>query len=596
MQCGEIECNKIAIHSDFPSAYDSLYSPLEIPPYLKNLQFFEEMHWQTIDINDEITPIQITPKTIHIAHTELIQLIQLLDVPYRPPVEFTTQYDEQLQHEINLRCYSFEDALKIAKEKIDGFTEIDLLRYGYFEKLTFLIQRPKNLAIAIAHQRNPVATPIIPIPEPNLLAIHPEDCYQIEIFGSTTRTDFKVGFLCHHRTLIPICPKQTTDLILEPIASSNVKFIKNYRLRVDTKTNGTLRWRTYNQSGPYAFEINKNALHVIQPEFDRLIAAESMSNKIGQIELPYIPEFTISDITKYLLSPKNFITLLDAANFAKCDTNELLIHASQGKIELLTPVPCEIAICQTRQPINSIGELRKSKTDIYASVKEIPQLFVLENEDCETIAANGRIKRGNFKIGYSFNTGQLVQRIPYYLSYMKSFSQANAPSSDSIKCKGLWLTFYIDKPKEIDITVDRIFIELSKFQELIKSSPDIFKPKNDSFIETNRCMSDQLNSGSPETISAVSCDPLRTDLIPDAISIEDISATEEFVTVNEFMEMAGISRTLITTKTKKGYEDPDFPTKIKNEKNGHVHFLKSEVDAWIRKNPPRNRKQKQNKP
>ncbi len=599
LQCGEIECNKMAKHSDFPSAYASLYSPQEIPPYPKDPESLEEINWQTVDSNDEITSIPITPKTIHIACTELDQLINILDGPYRPPVEFTPQFDEQIQQEINLRCYSFEDALKIAKEKINGFTEINLLRYGYFEKLTFLIQRPKNLSVAIVIQGDPpFITNIIPIPKPDLLALHPEDCYQIEILGSTTRTDFKFGFLCHRRSIIPTFPKPTPDLIFETVELSNVNIIENYRLRVETKLNGSWRWHTYNQRGTYALEINKNTLYVIRSEFDRLIAAESISNKIEQIESPYIPEFTISDIAKFYLSPKHFITLSDAANLAKCYTNELLIHASQGTIELLTPVPCEIAICQTRQPVNHIDELRESQIDIYASVEEIPQLFVLENEDCEAIAINGRIKRGYFKQGYSFKFSQLVRRTPYYQHCTNHLSQPNSTASDSNKREGVWMTFFLDKPKEIDITVDRIFIELSKFQELIKSSPDAFKTNNDSFIETERSVSDRLNSLGIETSSAVNCKTMRTDLIPDAISIEDISATEELVTVNEFMEMAGISRTTITNKSNDKVNYPDFPTKFENREKTHVYFIKSEVEAWIRKNPRHNRKRKQkpNKP
>ena len=91
---------------------------------------------------------------------------------------------------------------------------------------------------------------------------------------------------------------------------------------------------------------------------------------------------------------------------------------------------------------------------------------------------------------------------------------------------------------------------------------------------------------------------MRTDLIPDAISIEDISATEELVTVNEFMEMAGISRTTITNKSNDKVNYPDFPTKFENREKTHVYFIKSEVEAWIRKNPRHNRKRKQkpNKP
>lgn len=594
LQCGEIECNKTIEHSDFPSAYNNLYSYTEAPPYPHNSQSLEKKYWQTIDSNDAIKQISITPKLIHLAHTELDQLIQRLDSTSRPPVEFIPQFDEQLQQEIKLRCYSFEDALEKAKEKIDGFTEIDLLRYGYFEKLTFLIQRPKNLNVAIAHQGNPNATNIIPNPIPDLLALNPEDCYQIEIFGRTKRTDFKVGFLCHHRTLIPILPKPTPDLILEALESSNLPAAKNYRLRVDTITNGSLRWRNYNQNVTYAFEINKNSIYVIRSEFDRLIAEESFPDKIGQNKTPYTPAFTISEITKYCLSPKKFITLSDAAKLAKCYTNELLIHASQGVIELLTPVPCEISLCQTQHPVDNIDELRKSKLDIYASVDKIPQLLVLENEDCEAIAINGHIKKGFFEKGYSFKFGQLVQQTPYYLLHIKCFSQANTPPSDSDKCRGVWLTFYLDKPKEIDVTVDRIFIELSKFQELIESSPDILKTKNDIFIETEPSMSDQLNSVSPETISAVSCNPLRTNLTDDAVLTGDISAPIDRVTMNEFIDSAGISRTTINNRAKDKKKYPDFPTKYKIEENGHVYFLKSEVDAWIRKNPPRNRKRKEN--
>ena len=84
-QCGEIECNKIIADSDFPSAYASLYSYAEVPPYPRTIEILEQMYWQTIDSNDAITPIPISQKTIHIAHTELAQLIQLLNSTYRPP-------------------------------------------------------------------------------------------------------------------------------------------------------------------------------------------------------------------------------------------------------------------------------------------------------------------------------------------------------------------------------------------------------------------------------------------------------------------------------------------------------------------------------
>lgn len=597
-QCGEIECNKSTRQSEFPSAYADIYSNNEIPPCARNLQYPDKIYWQAIDRDGEIDRILLTKQTICIHHSELAQLHQLIDSTNNPPVEFIPQFDKEQQQEINLRCYTFDDALKIAKEKIDGFTEIDLLRYGYFEKLTFLIQHPKNLAIAIANERNPSATNIAPTPKPDLLAIHPEDCYQIEIFGRTQRSNFKVGFLCHYGTLIPILPKQTPDIIYESLESSNLSTVRNYRLRVDTITNGNLRWRIYNQSLPYTIEINKNILYVIRSEFDRLIAEESFSDKIGANKTPYIPEFTISKITKYYLSPKKFIPLSDAAKLAKCYTNELLIHASQGTIELLTPVPCEISLCQTRHPVDNSDELLKSRTNILASVDKIPQLLVLEKEDCEAIATNGHVKRGDFKNGYSFKFGELVRQTPYYLLFIKSYSLANTPPSDCDMHSGVWLTFYLDKPKKIDITIDRIFIELSKFKKLIESSPDIFKSRNDNFIETELSISDQLNSVSTETISGGISKQSRINLTDDAVLIGDNSTAIDIVTVKEFMELSGISRTTIDNKSKDRVKYPDFPRKIKDDDNVHVHFLRPEVNAWLRKNPPRNRKrkEKQNQP
>ena len=86
---------------------------------------------------------------------------------------------------------------------------------------------------------------------------------------------------------------------------------------------------------------------------------------------------------------------------------------------------------------------------------------------------------------------------------------------------------------------------------------------------------------------------MRTNLTDDAVLTGDISAPIDRVTMNEFIDSAGISRTTINNRAKDKKKYPDFPTKYKIEENGHVYFLKSEVDAWIRKNPPRNRKRKE---
>lgn len=597
LHCGEIECNKSTEQSDFPSAYASLYSYTENPPYPKDSESIESMYWQAIDSNGEIERIRITLQTICICHSELTQLHQWIDSAYKPPIEFSLEIDEPLKTEINLRCYSFEDALNIAKGKIDGFTEIHLLRYGYFEKLTFLIPRPKTLAITIAHENDPLSTPIAEFLPPDLLALHPEDCYQIEIFGSTQRTDYKTGFLCSSRTLIPYPPSAKSDLIYDVIRPYNLLTIGNYRLRANTEIDDNLIWRTYYGSSKFQFVIQKENVYVLRSEFDPMINVVSKNEDPTQYEFEYTPEFTFSVFSKYILSPKKFATLHEASKLAKCSETQLLSCGSQGLIEFLTPVPCEIALCQAQEAVADLDILRRSQSSFVPPVSEIPQLLVVDKSDCKALTGIGQLKRGYFKAGYSIEGDQLRLCEPTYRIPVKpDFSMGDddlprIPFNIEIP-PGVWLTFYLDKPKEIDITVDRIFIELSRFKQLIESSTDIFKLQNESFCETERSRSDQFDLRSPEMISTASCETSRTDLTCDALLSNDISVSVEIVTKKQLADMAGISMTTINNKTKQGhkYEDPDFPKKYINEKNGYVHFLKPEVDVWIRKNPPRNRK------
>ena len=598
--CGEIECNREADESHFPSAYASLYSSIEYPPY-HNDDRIERMYWRTIDANGKTERIHITPQTICISANELSLLKKYIDSENDPQVEFHPKIDEQLQKEIDRRCYSFKDALKMAESKINGFTEIDLLRYGYYEKLSFLTPRPANLQITTTTEGVADATIVSNQPPPDMLVIYPEDCFQIEIFGQTKRSEYKNGFLCKLKTLIPYSPKLRSDFISEELDQANSLTLENYRLRVKTKSDDIRRWMTRHESKSFPLEIRKDNLYVMRSEFDPLIEAASQSVDITVSEIEYTPKFTISEITKYCLSPKKFANLSELAKLAKCSESQILSIADVRGKKFLTPVPCEIALCQA---LANFKITNIYHTRVPEKVVEIPQLFVIDYKDCETVVALGHHKQGAFILGYSFENNELVPCRPNYSKETMNSNQEGirgGPSTQSSAnshgmATNVWLSFYQDKPIKIEITFDRIFIELSESDRsyfLAHVRKSLSKHSSDQTsatpIEHGRA-DDPIVQEIAHLMSLIPNQSLET-TIPVAKD-----APFEIITVNEFMEMAGISRTLITNKTKNDDEDPDFPKKFKNDKNGHVHFLKSEVDAWIRKNPPRNRKQKQNKP
>jgi len=602
LQCGEIECNKTTRHSDFPSAYANLYSYLEIPLYPKDPEFLEEMHWQAIDSNDEITPIQITPKLIHLAHTELTQLIELLDRQYRPPVKFSPRIEDNLQKEIELRCYSLETAVEIAKEKNIDLTANDLLRYGYYENLTFVTPCPNNLGIVVVNV--PLEGPSTIVGHtlsPDMLALDADDCYKIEIFGHAERSDYKTGFLCIFRpftlkTLIPHPPSEYVDSISERVDQIHSLTPNNFRLRAKN-SESCLRWRTNHNSNVFPLKLRKDNLFVLRSEFDSFINAASISRDTEESRIEYTPKFTIPDVTRYHLSPKNFITLSEAAKLAKCSEKQVLSEGARWPNIFLTPVPCEIALCQA---LANLPRPKKSQSSFPENVEEIPQLLVLDETDCEALADLGHHKQGSFKLGYSFEKNQRVQRVPNYFSGIIGSNQDEirrdtAIQSSTINHDGstsVWLTFYQDKPIKIEINFDRVFIALTAsglpyFLERIR--------RNQSKHQVNQIPPTASEpAGVDNAIASAIADneTAKTNQSLETTNPVSSDAPVERVTEKEFMELSGRSRTTIDNKSKDRVKYPDFPRKIPDEDNVHVHFLRPEVDAWLRKNPPRKRKEK----
>lgn len=589
--CGEIECNSRTEQSDFPNSYASIYSLFEDPLYVKNIHNIESMQWQTIYSVDKIARIPITQKTIFISHTDLNQLNKLIEYANRPLVEFSPGIDEQLQQEVDLRCYSFEDALKIAREKFDGFTESDLLRYGYYEKLSFLTPRPANMDISIVEAESTPRQNYNAALRPDMLALDPDDCYRIEIFGQTKRLDYRTGFLCKFKTLIPHPPSDSPDSFIEDSIKENSLSLTNYRLRVKVvETN--LRWRTYHDSSAFPLEIRKDNIYVIRSEFDPLIDAASKSRDTPIDQIEYTPRFTIPEITKYRLSPKKFATLSEAAKLAKYSEAQLL---QMVPLTFLTPVPCEIALCQAKQPVSDLEALQRPQTSRPADVEKIPQLLVLDHEDCKAVAAHGQHKQKVFKRGYSFENNELVLRTPYYPSGIVDSSQErtqqtiSASSETHVLGIGVWLTFYQDKPIEIEITCDRIFVDLTLLMPGIQIEEDRNRLLySDTAKIIMGALSKPESEGSSKESAITDIDTSKAESSFAATNPVSADIPEEIVTIKQFMEMANISRSTLNNKTQSGkYNDPEFPKKHKNPKNNQVHFLMTEVDAWIGKNPPR---------
>lgn len=553
------------------------------------------MCWQTIDSQNNIAPIRITPQTICINHTELSQLSQFIDEASRPPGELSRYLYEQRLQEINLRCYSFEDALKIAKEKISCFTERNLLRYGYYEKLSFLTPFPPNMDISIVEAGSTSTQLPSMTHKPDTLALDPEDCYQIEIFGQAIRSDYRTGFRCKLKTLIPYLPSYDSDFSLQCTSLEQSVFFDDYRPRVKAaETN--LRWRTCFGSQVFPLDIRKDNIFVIRSEFDPLIDAASRTQDTTESQIVYTPNFSISEITQYHLSPKKFVTLSEAAKLTEYSEAQLLINTM---LEFLTPVPCEIALCQARQPVRDFQTIWSIEGILPAKVDQIPQLLVLGGDDCKAVAAHGKQKQKVFKRGYSFEKNELVPRTPYYSSGTLDPNQEGTQKADSTSTRtpeppvGVWLTFYQDKPIEIEITSDRIFLDRMSLNNGIQIAETLGLIRHD---ETANVISANFSSGksnhSAEASTVATIETSENDQSLDASNGVLGDTPEEIVTIKKFLDMAKISRSTLINRTRPDsrYYDPEFPIKITNTKNGRVHFKKLEVDAWIAKNPPRDRK------
>ena len=594
--CGEIECNQSTSQSDFPSAYADLYSVVENPLCVRNLQNPDSFYWRTIDSDKKALPIPITKQAICIRHSELAQLDQLIDSTDKPPVEFSPIIDEQLQNEINRLCYSFEQATIEAKKKINGFSDNDLLRYGYWGKLTFITPRPANVNINTVAARHSDILQSFNRDLPDMLALDPQSCYQIEIFGQIKLWEFKSGFLCKFRTLIPFPPSAKWDWTYEVLPSTNSLYLENYRLRVDAKNENNALWRTYHGSNAFPIAIQKENLYVLRSEFDSMIHVASKTHDPTQYEFEYTPEFTISDITKYILSPKNFATLSDAAKIAKCSEIQLLEYGSQGSIEFFTPVPCEIALCQAKEAIESLEILRKSQTSLVTLVESTPQVLALNKDDCNTLANNGRLKRGEFATGYSIAGNKLILRNPVYgIPWQLDFSFKNEDHPPAIFYKetppGVWLTFYQNTPIEIDVTYDRIFVELNHFNLAISTLKINASIGDHCSDEIHDPSSESEGSGDHELNAVENSDESQDDHTEAVTQQTAKFAPDKIVTYAQIMEMANLSRSTVNNKIRRSekFNDNEFPKRHKNPINKRVHFLKSEFDAWLIKNPPRDR-------
>lgn len=596
LHCSELECNRATQQSLFPSAYPSVYSFTEIPGYNNNFNFSESMCWQTIDSQNNNAPIRITPQTICISHTELSKLSQFIDEANRPPGGLSQQLYEQRMQEINLRCYSFEDALKIAREKISCFTERNLLRYGYYEKLSFLTPLPANISISIVEAGSTPIQYSVFLSRPDMLRLDPEDCYQIEIFGQARRYDYRTGFRCMLKTLIPYPPSYDSDFSSQCSSLEHLMSLDDYRPRVKAaETN--LRWHTCSDSKVLSIlHIRKDNIFVIRSEFDPLIDAASRAQDTTESQIVYTPNFSISEITQYHLSPKKFVTLSEAAELTEYSEAQLLINTG---LEFLTPVPCEIALCQAREPVRDFETIGSIEGILPTEVDQVPQLLVLGHDDCKSVAAHGKHKQRVFKRGYSFEKNELVPRTPYYCSGLVDSNQEGRQQVDSTSTRtpeppvGVWLTFYQDKPIEIEITSDRIFLDRMSLNIGVQTAETLGLIRHD---ETANVISANFSSGksnhSAEASTVATIEASENDQSLDASNGVLGDTPEEIVTITKFLDMAKISRSTLINRTRPDsrYYDPEFPIKITNTRNGRVHFKKLEVDAWIAKNRPRDRK------
>ena len=566
-QCAELECNKQTEQSEFVSSYVSPFYPVENPEFLRSGVIPGLTAWQTIDGNKNIVKIRITPQHVCITKDEFNNLLetikqeqktsQTINSKQNSGYTATKHLEEERQTKINEICYPFNEALKIVQEKIPGFTETDLLRHGYFEAISLIFPYPlTGHCIAFSSTDNIIHSMQSFDPPPNLLKLSPSDCYRIEIYKKITCHEFRIGFKTENNTLVPCIPPPISNIYQEHDQHLKDYFGSKNLPNFNRKTlNKKLSWCVVGieeNNRKIQFEIRTDDLYITKSDLHRLIETEPIKKRHHPSKSEHYPRFTIANHIRLFLAPNEFPTLEEAADQLGHPINSLLIAAAQGLIELITPIPCEVSLCLTKKSAENDRQPLAPEDPISLPQEHIPDITILSKIDCESLAKHGSHKNGNFNEGYLINGSPLSHCTPYYY---KNESSKPVSTSDT-KIRGIWKTYYIEKPIELDLTIGRIHLDLAKTRKLITENPQIFESfdKSESGISEN---ADQtLHQCLNEEIS-----------FKDALDHLDISRATFYKIIDGKYPSA----------------PPSFPPKIKGD-NGRVFFNKKGFEAWLNAN------------
>lgn len=205
-----------------------------------------------------------------------------------------------------------------------------------------------------------------------------------------------------------------------------------------------------------------------------------MKNKATKPDQPLFTssppnESELHEFNKSSLTERIYYSLAEAADnvaeIVKCTPKNLLQYGCSNQIRLITPVPKGKNV----KPVNTLDWLRGESTSIGQPDSvfwSIPDMLLLNPEDCKEIDLHGSAEQSDFKMGYVF-----------FLMHEGILRPLPPTLATDFTSTWRWRVFSQGKPEHIAITQEDIFVTREELQNFIRQKckqPDELSAKPES--------------------------------------------------------------------------------------------------------------------
>lgn len=497
--------------------------------------------------------------------------------------------------------YSFADALRIIQSSLPHCTADYLLYCGLMGRISFFVHVPSQYDV-VAYDTVRRTAYRVPV-SPRLMVVDSLDCGNIEWGKKTSQSSFHSGYVfngTHLNQILPTTPQSWSALgivwkIIEPVPLATTSgSVTNPTPEINAPLKDSPSIRNTPDGSNYNFsliEIAPNQIKSIELTVSEKNLFATHEGIIRLIELECwltsamesfaaVPDKSQENYeslyqktlkagkqasSQYETQPSKFnrpspslyFSLQEAVDAVKsdhpsCTIQTLLEFGTAHKLIFVTPLPTNIELRS--------GKFEQVNGVIFAS----PKLLVVESDTCATILRDGKVKLGRFPRGHGYNVG------PYEISPLALPFGGSDPRYQ-------WETFCDDKPCEIEISVDDLYVVQSNLANLVLNEPGPWGAENESLSAEGQPSSDDNNIESTTK-------PLSAQ----KNGVADHEERPATISEREVMRRLGRSRSAIVSYQKVNHDsyDPTFPKKQKVPGSRHrIEYIAEDIDRWARAHP-----------